>query len=481
LSATPAGGLEYPHGSRRVNWTDTANRISVEICPEIVKTAAKSAQYLALYGVFADGRRRVWTVLSCAPLTQSDRPRADLIGIATAGDPDTNVLASIGFSISPMLLVSINGDTFSLELWMPGTGERRFLTVLSQTNSDGDRAGRGRVSVRFEVPQWVWAVSLFLAAAALTGHFYTKLRETPLPPVENAQRARVAYGFGMHATRMDNKLDVQWDPNAPGLHEADSGVLKVTDGDQLIAVPLAAKDIASGHLTYVPRSDSLGLELSVDTRVGPISERVRVELPKGLPPVVQPVAAAQPARTLAITTPQQPSREVEENSQETVSVIPQSSASRAEPAPDPPAAKQETPPLAPAPNLVASALPRPQQVTPIQSPIPAALDLRPPAQPAVTPRAAVLVPAAPVRQVSPIVPETLRKIISNRVTVEVTVRIAPDGSVAGVQIPQYKGIAAHLAESAAIAARSWRFKPATRDGQPVESLHLIRFNFDRNR
>jgi outer membrane biosynthesis protein TonB len=66
--------------------------------------------------------------------------------------------------------------------------------------------------------------------------------------------------------------------------------------------------------------------------------------------------------------------------------------------------------------------------------------------------------------------------------VEVKVSIDAKGRVvAATPVGISNSIQRLLAPSAAQAAMLWRFTPASRNGQPIESEMVLRFEFDRRR
>jgi len=93
------------------------------------------------------------------------------------------------------------------------------------------------------------------------------------------------------------------------------------------------------------------------------------------------------------------------------------------------------------------------------------------------PKAPVFTEAAPAmaidREPQPAIPEDLRADALDKTCV-VRFTVGPDGSTIRVQIAQSSGNN-ELDRAALDAARQWKFKPATRDGEPVESqvnLHI---------
>lgn len=90
-----------------------------------------------------------------------------------------------------------------------------------------------------------------------------------------------------------------------------------------------------------------------------------------------------------------------------------------------------------------------------------------------------LVDAAPVRNPRPRYPAVaIRQRIEGRVVLRVT--IAADGRVSDIEVADSSGFAV-LDNAATNALRQWRFTPATRDGQRVESTLVLPVRFRLNR
>jgi TonB family protein len=264
---------------------------------------------------------------------------------------------------------------------------------------------------------------LLLSVVLVEVHLYTRAVPAGNFPASQEEE-RVAFGFGLQAFRSDNRsVEIRWDTEMPALRQASQGVLKVSDGEQMVAIPLEASDLARGSLTYMPRSDPLGLELSVQTDAGFLSERIRAVQPQ-----IRTAAAGQPeARNPAHGTV---SRE-------------------------------------------AGVDERPQVARPLTPRLPTRG----------VARDSLLNVAAPVptRRVQPILSDVLRRTVSRPATIEVTVQVDEKGSVTSVSTPGYSGLSARLAYSAVAAARAWKFRPAIRNGRSVPGEYTMRFTFDRRR
>jgi len=88
--------------------------------------------------------------------------------------------------------------------------------------------------------------------------------------------------------------------------------------------------------------------------------------------------------------------------------------------------------------------------------------------------------AVPVRKARPALPPNLHAVVENVVSVDVKVVIDATGKVVSAtpteaHMPAQK----MLAPQAVQAALLWRFEPARRNGQPVSSESVLKFDFER--
>jgi hypothetical protein len=86
----------------------------------------------------------------------------------------------------------------------------------------------------------------------------------------------------------------------------------------------------------------------------------------------------------------------------------------------------------------------------------------------------------PVRKVSPTVPMNLRSLVRNDTSIEVKVSIDSEGKVMAATPANTSGSSQKLLSPSAVqAAMLWRFEPARRNGQPVDSQTILKFDFAR--
>jgi len=133
------------------------------------------------------------------------------------------------------------------------------------------------------------------------------------------------------------------------------------------------------------------------------------------------------------------------------------------PPPPTPSAAPVQPVTPPAPAVVPMPTPTPPLVTPAPQPVPPA------------PHVPLLTAAAPVSQPRPTIPDELRDADLNA-AFEGLFTVHADGT-ATVKTVSSTGNSA-LDSLALDTARRWTFRPATRDGQPVESYLRLRIEFD---
>jgi protein TonB len=137
-----------------------------------------------------------------------------------------------------------------------------------------------------------------------------------------------------------------------------------------------------------------------------------------------------------------------------------------------PTTKSVAPPVvSAAPNLTPNADAAPQK-EPVRMPHNVST-AEPPPLPVEARKAAVIVKGESIHRVQPDYPASARAARQSG-TVAVEVNINERGDVATAQVVSGPSL---LRDAAVAAARRWKFKPATRDGQPISSVSTITFNF----
>jgi hypothetical protein len=520
-AAAPAVG-RIPYLLR---WSDPAAHISVELLTaSLQEITAPDTQPVLLLGIVSDGDSRTWTVLfteSCAPdsLThQTSGPLAPgIIGLAGPDDLCANILASLPTNASglprSLLLITTAADTASMQLWNVSSGEKTSLTQfpagfdalrrasfqpfetkhLAALEPAADRARvpspvaviepdlvdarpveaasprvSSGVTVRLEVPRWVW-IAAFLLLAVYGGIRYAPefRREPQAPPPVRTRNVPL----GIQVAQHEKNLQILWDLDA--VKTATSGTLKVTDGDERVAIPLSRMDLAAGRITYLPRSDSIAVEFTLFGPDGEFSDSARILMSRPDPLPARRIVPASPAapadERATVNAPETPADgQSDPDSRRTRFALPN------------PASERE-PALAAAPPSVdtrsIAAAHMPPLLPPAQSqrlPVPEIPDRN------TEPAMVTFHPPVPTRQVRPMLPNVLRHNLFSPAVVEVTVSVDESGRVVSARTPVYEGAALHIAQFAKDAAQRWRFRPALRNDRPVASEYRIRFTFVRN-
>jgi len=102
-----------------------------------------------------------------------------------------------------------------------------------------------------------------------------------------------------------------------------------------------------------------------------------------------------------------------------------------------------------------------------------------PEVPAATQQAQGVVKGEVAERVLPNVSRGARSTITGKVRVKLRVTVGADGKVAGVKF-ESPGPSQYFARLAEQSARQWKFKPAQRDGQPVDSVWTLTYYFGRS-
>jgi protein TonB len=300
---------------------------------------------------------------------------------------------------------------------------------------------------------------------------------------------------------------IAWNPEAPEITAAQDADLLIWDGSSAPAfIRLTTAQLHAGRAFFTAVSDRVEVRMDVIGAAG----RARTEsiVAAGRPPDI--LSADQPAPETSASVPTKPAGP------------PPAAIQRAGSSPTVPVEKAKIParpfkPTAPVPKASsglaefpkspelespdAAALPLtqtfhsfndPQTALPPKPPdAPVAAQEAPKQQPvpetrlqqtaSVTPAkpaASSFQAAVPIREVRPEIPAQLKPLVNSDNVVQILVHISNSGSVTDAKLGAMQGPSAgFLSKLALEAARSWRFRPATQDGQAVPSDKILEFLF----
>jgi hypothetical protein len=261
--------------------------------------------------------------------------------------------------------------------------------------------------------------------------------------------------IALHAIRQNSDLELTWNGESSLIAAASSSVVSIQDGQSKRIVSLDSAQLRGGSLLYSPTTDQVTMELAITTPDGVVTAAVTAVLPK--------------------------------TGQETI-----------EPSPVPTAPSQRVPPVKASRTFVAPSLPKgdPSSDAPVlqEPPMFRITPLVPAAVPEVlaqTPQAPSLLsqqraatvttyePAVAVVKTSPVVASELRNLIVRKTTVQVKVTVDALGIVTRAEAIPEANTPKFLLNAASVAARSWRFRPARHDHEPVPSEAILQFIFSR--
>jgi outer membrane biosynthesis protein TonB len=258
--------------------------------------------------------------------------------------------------------------------------------------------------------------------------------------------------------------------------QATSGSLSVQDGESTRLIPFDASQLRNGSILYAPQTDQILMRLTVTTPTETYVESVTAILPgvrapraEEEPPKVaqasqpafqRPVVSGIPVKSVKAFTPPPLTRT---SSSSTASPILQ----------EPPVASERSSAVGLLPKFLGS-IPSNFELPP--SP-PQTVAPNSPFLPQVRAASDTFQPAVVISKSEPKFPEQLRSLLVNSITVEVLVTIDASGKVVKAGVIPQKGLSLLLANSVVAASRLWKFKPALRNRQPVESEAMLDFVF----
>ena len=263
--------------------------------------------------------------------------------------------------------------------------------------------------------------------------------------------------LGLRADYQKDSLLIGWDRTAPEVASAASATFRISDAGRTRTLNLSARELQTGSIVYKPKADEISVEMDVTSREGATaSQSIRIV-----------GAAVQSRSTDAFTKP------VAQDTRQSASPRP------FQPPPDPSPAQQRditTPDLPPIDaaltanqtKLLAGGLPS------FSGRLPGFIEKR-----------REFHAPEPVRWRHPVLPASVRLpdyAYDRPLQIQVEVTVGIDGRVIAARLTGESGpYAGLLGPSALNAAQTWKFRPATLGGQPIQSTMVLTFRYDRPR
>ncbi|MCC6587723.1 MAG: energy transducer TonB [Bryobacterales bacterium] len=350
----------------------------------------------------------------------------------------------------------------------------------------------------------LFALIGLLAIGTLAGiEIIRRLPKWPTPePTFAVERRPLSLDVRLEGSRML----ITWDTNAPTIRSAESGSLRITDGASDRTIVMDAADLMVGRVAYLPTAERVQLQLDVRTKnSGLVSEVIRVLHAAAAPSAGPAVTTAQPVPQVRNTvqpvvervkTPPRPPAPAPASASAPQAVPPPVVAERADLTKTKAEGGEELTELVIPPQATNLALltqvapiatPNPAPPASAPPPLPTAPPVRPPkAQPvpqvAAEPPAQAIAPLNPtpaiaIAKVAPSVSTALQRYLQKEETVNVEVSINAQGLVERARA--LPGSFKVLEPTAEMAARQWRFRPATIRGRPVSSTSVLQFVFTK--
>jgi TonB family protein len=286
--------------------------------------------------------------------------------------------------------------------------------------------------------------------------------------------------LSLRAERTSSDLLVTWNRNAESVRTAVKAVLTISDGPQQENLQMDLAQLRNGNIVYTPATPDVSFRLEVTSSDPSKNQSELLRVLKSQNEATASKAAEPAAQAKAPAAPTAAQKEAEARAAEKpvkTPAKPFNTAGLASPlarlrAARPSDMLEPPPPDGSAPPVALSGAPAAQLAIP-QAPVPAP----PPApkQPAAEPLrvGGVVRPAELSTRREPVYPPLARQ---SRVggAVKVDVKIGTDG-----RVKEVKAIEGHpmLRGAAVEAVKQWIYKPATLNGQPVESNSRVEINF----
>ncbi len=375
--------------------------------------------------------------------------------------------------------------------------------------SVADRSlARAQIASPARIPPWISPAVVFVVAAAATFAiilFLAIRQETPQPQTQRVvpQNVRLA----LHVEGQGDRLLLSWDRQI--VTSAIGAVLHIQDGTANRDIHLDAGQVANGLISYKPLSNDVSFRLEVQTGQSLIDASLRVldgtKMVSALPgpvvfrPVHSGVSNAESPMTVSPTqVPSGPAssdvtgtHERTVDQQITAHMPPVTSSGMTPPSIE--TSVSMPPGTLPAFVGVESAATSVKPPAPPENPhitpgseglgkaaVPSGtVGIPPVTKPAAVPSThSVYAPPLALVRVMPNVDAAWPVSISAPAQIQILVRIDRRGRVKTAEVLAEKGkVQSALVAVAVVAARGWKFRPAALDGKPIESEHIIVFDF----
>ena len=331
--------------------------------------------------------------------------------------------------------LTLHVDEVDASRQYPPSNEYRPL-AFPQTARAPDSAHKSRAGQ-------IWAaIALALLLVGSAG-YWTK---TSLPEVAVPRPDRI--GLGIERTGHD--VQITWDGASALLRSATLGILRIRDGTNSKDIRISPEELKQGSLLYIPASNDVEIHMKVFTPDDrSVDESVRI-IYGDVPDKVEKTEIPPPEpETLDIPNIQDRSRTPDGTSRQ---IPPATAAVKSAKLFVPPAARVTAHPQT---DAMAVGL-APPQISPqisqqgsnVQLPHREEMQVTPPApnppppeqaaqpagqvQPTTAPAETIIFPPTPRLQVSIIIPDHLKRLISKDIAIDVRCTVAPDGRVTRV-------------------------------------------------
>lgn len=361
-------------------------------------------------------------------------------------------------------------------------------TVASQVTAPAETVPAGSVgekSFRDPAVPRLRAVSAGLALTSglvLGAYFIRSVVKTPIAPDSSSSRV-VSQSFrtGLSVLGSGKEINLVWNGQVPIIAAARVGMLTIKDGELRREVPLTPDQLRSGGFRHTLQGNMSEITLEVFAHDGSVTRDTLTLISNTDAPstAVAPATSApmaSPIKGPADTTQSERRRDPVRSF-----VPPASRLNTAVPLVEP---QMEFPPSQPAarvdlPRLDSSvnhwpAVPNSPQIAPEKPALPPA---KPPEQPQ-TVSLPLHRPPVPIRQVKPLLPPNVQRMLSSRATIQIRVQVDAAGKVtAAGPLATSGSMGKFLGAAAANAARMWTFEPANDGHRRVPGELMIEFTF----